>query len=149
MENWIWGLGLIVLTILLHVIGAASIALLHENLWARHERPDDPFRHRFRRWMLMSVAVGLSLAGLHCLEIGLWAVTYWHLEAMTSFPDAIFFSIDSMTTRGASGLTLKQDWRILGALEAVDGMLLFGISTAFMFAMLLRYWEKLMTTDRS
>jgi hypothetical protein len=46
-----------------------------------------------------------------------------------------------MTTRGASGLTLPSHWQMMGALEAVDGMLLFGVSTAFVFAVIQAYWS--------
>jgi len=53
-----------------------------------------------------------------------------------------------MSTRGASGLVLERHWRIMGALEATDGMLLFGISTAYIFAMMQAYWS-LMTRGRS
>ena len=38
-----------------------------------------------------------------------------------------------MSTRGASGLVPERHWQMMGALEAADGMLLFGISTAFIF----------------
>jgi len=48
-----------------------------------------------------------------------------------------------MTTRGASGLMLQQHWRMMGALEAAGGMLLFGISTAFLFAVMQLYWPML------
>ena len=41
-----------------------------------------------------------------------------------------------MTTRGASGVTLEPQWLMMGALEAADGMLLFGISTAYIFAVI-------------
>src|SRR5262249_17283925 len=41
-----------------------------------------------------------------------------------------------MSTRGASGLTLQRPWQMMGALEAVNGMLLFGISTAYVFAVM-------------
>jgi hypothetical protein len=41
-----------------------------------------------------------------------------------------------MSARGASGLVLEQHWRMMGALEAMDGMLLFGISTAFIFTVM-------------
>jgi hypothetical protein len=44
-----------------------------------------------------------------------------------------------MTTRGASGLMLEPGWRMMGALEAANGMLLFGISTAFIFAVMQNY----------
>jgi hypothetical protein len=40
--------------------------------------------------------------------------------------DAILYSVDSMTTRGASGLTLPRRWQLMGALEAADGVLLSG-----------------------
>ena len=48
-----------------------------------------------------------------------------------------------MTTRGASGLVLHQHWQLMGALEAVAGMLMFGISTAYVFQVLLLYWPDL------
>ena len=51
----------------------------------------------------------------------------------------------AMTTRRASGLMLQRHWQMMGALEAADGMLLFGISTAYMFAVMQAYWPMLMT----
>ncbi len=45
-----------------------------------------------------------------------------------------------MSTRGASGLTLHAPWRLMGALEAFDGMLLFGIGTAYLFPTMQVYW---------
>lgn len=65
------------------------------------------------------------------------------LGALGSFTDALFFSLDSMSTRGASGLTLQRPWQMMGALEAVDGMLLFGVSTAYLFSVMQVYWSML------
>ena len=67
--------------------------------------------------------------------------------ALNSPADAILYSIDSISTRGASGLMLERHWRLMGALEAVDGMLLFGISTAYIFTVMQAYWP-LMTRRR-
>jgi hypothetical protein len=53
----------------------------------------------------------------------------------------LLFSIDSMSTRGASGLTLQRHWQLMGALEAVNGMLLFGLSTAWLFTVGQAYWS--------
>jgi len=44
------------------------------------------------------------------------------LAALGSLADAILYSVDSMTTRGASGLVLERHWRMMGALAAADGM---------------------------
>jgi len=71
----------------------------------------------------------------------LWAAAYWWLGALNSPTDAILYSVDSMSTLGASGLTLEPHWRLIDALEAMDGMLLFGISTAYIFAMVQAYWS--------
>ena len=49
---------------------------------------------------------------------------------------AMLYSVNSITTRGASGLKLEPEWQMMGALEAADGMLLFGISTAFVFVVI-------------
>ena len=52
---------------------------------------------------------------------------------------AMLYSIDSMTTGGDAELTFPPHWQMMGALEAADGMILFGISTAFIFAMMQSY----------
>jgi hypothetical protein len=57
--------------------------------------------------------------------------------------DAILYSLDSMTTRVASGLMLEPQRQMMGALEAANGVLLFGISTAYIFAVLQLYWPML------
>jgi hypothetical protein len=88
-------------------------------------------------------AAGLLLAALHGIESTIWAATYLWLGAADSPLDALLYSFDSMTTRGASGLVLQLRWRITGALEAAGGMLLFGISTAYIFAIMQVYWPML------
>ena len=88
-------------------------------------------------------AVGLLLAVLHGIEATIWAAAYLWLGALGSPGDAMLYSVDSMSTRGASGLRLERHWQMMGALEAADGMLLFGISTAYIFAMMQVYWPML------
>ena len=87
-------------------------------------------------------ATGLLLAVLHGIEAAIWAAAYVWLGGLDSSKDAIP-SMDSMTTRGASGLTLERHWLTMGALEAAGGMLLFGISTAYIFAVMQVYWPML------
>ena len=77
---------------------------------------------------------------LHGVEAGFWAAAYWWVGALASPEQAILYSVDSISTRCASALALRQHWQILGALEAVDMMLMFGISTEFIFALMQGYW---------
>jgi hypothetical protein len=138
-----WGLALIVLTTALHSFGIVLMSLLGVRIHTYLRRQ----RLHFGRavWMLTMLigAIGLSLAVLHGIEAALWAGAYLWLGALDTFAEAILFSVDSMTTRGASGLVLHQHWQFMGALEAVAGMLMFGISTAYMFYILLLYWPDL------
>jgi hypothetical protein len=46
-----------------------------------------------------------------------------------------------MTTYGHESVSLEQHWQMMGALEALNGMLLFGLTTAFLFAMIQEVWQ--------
>jgi hypothetical protein len=141
--NWAWGLSLIALTIAIHVTGVVMITIgalrirlrvgmMNLGLW---------------QGILIVIgdvgAVGLLLAVLHGIEAMIWAAAYVWFGALASPNDAILYSLDSMTTRGASGLSLEPHWRIMGALESANGMLLFGISTAYIFAVMNQWWSML------
>jgi hypothetical protein len=143
-ENWIWGLLLIALTMVIHGTGVLWIALADARIRVRIER-QNRLRPRHVSASIVGLigVVGLLLAVLHGMEAVLWAAAYWWLGALRSPADAILYSVDSISTRGASGLMLSPPWRLMGALEAVDGMLLFGISTAFVFTMMQTYWPLL------
>ena len=116
-------------------------------------RIERKIRLRWRHVLEFSVGVigvvGLLLAVLHGIEAALWAAAYWWLGALKSPADAILYSLDSISTRGASGLILERHWQLMGALEAVDGMLLFGISTAFIVAVMQAYWPLLTRRRRT
>jgi hypothetical protein len=134
MACWIGGLSLIALTIAMHSIALVFIALLLVRLRRRVARSNLGYRSMLWFVILGVATTGGALAFLHAAEIAIWAISYVAIGAMGSWTDAVLYSIDSMTTRGASGLEVAEEWRLMGALEAADGMLLFGISTAFLFA---------------
>jgi hypothetical protein len=144
MESWIWGTSLIALTIAIHATGVLWIALADASIRVRIERQNRLKRRHVLELIIGLIGVvGLLLAALHGIEAALWAAAYWWLGALNSPADAILYSIDSISTRGASGLMLEHHWRLMGALEAVDGMLLFGISTAYIFTVMQTYWPLL------
>jgi hypothetical protein len=88
-------------------------------------------------------AIALTLAALHGLEGVLWASAYWGLGALDSFTDASVYALATMTTFEIPGLTLPPRFQMLSALEAMNGVLLFGISTAFLFAVIQAHWQLL------
>ena len=149
MENWAWGLSLIALTITIHAGGVALMAFVHLGIRVRLER-----ENQLKAPQVFAIAVGLIgsagllLAVLHGIEAALWAAAYWWLGALNSAGEALLYSVDSISTRGASGLILESQWRMLGALEAIDGMLLFGISTAYIFTVMVDCWPLLIRGRR-
>jgi len=71
---------------------------------------------------------------LHVLETGIWAAFYLHRELFSDFETSLYFSLVSYTTIGYGDVVLPQNWRLLGGVEGISGVLLCGISTAFFFA---------------
>jgi hypothetical protein len=77
---------------------------------------------------------------LHGIEGAIWALAYRFLGALPNFRTAMLYSISAMTAYGHANLYLQEHWQLMGALEALNGMLLFGLTTAFLFAMIQRAW---------
>jgi hypothetical protein len=141
--SWLWGLSLIVLTMAIHATAVVMLAFTDVRIRVRLETRRAKLRNLIATLICVVGAIGLLLAVLHGIECGIWAAAYVWLGALDSPTDALLFSLDSMSTRGASGLTLHRPWQLMGALEAMDGMLLFGVSTAYIFAVMQRYWPML------
>ena len=141
LSSWTLGLSLIVLTIAIHTTGVVMLAF---GLQKRIRVGADRHVHGARRAIPVVIgrigAVALILAALHGVASTLWASAYRWLGAFGSFTDASLYSLGTMTTFEVPGLMLPSRWRMLGALEAVNGVLLFGISTAFIFAVMQAYW---------
>jgi hypothetical protein len=75
------------------------------------------------------------------LHLGIWAVAYRFLGALPDNRYAMLYSLNAMTTYGHANLDLKDHWQLMGSLEALNGMLLFGLTTAFLFAMIQKIWR--------
>ena len=87
-------------------------------------------------WMLIRVA-GWTLL-LHLIEISLWALIYSWTNCMPDLDSAFYFSAVTYTTTGYGDLVLPPAWRMLGAVEALTGILMCGWSTAFSFTVVSR-----------
>jgi hypothetical protein len=142
-SNWAWGLSLIALSLGMHAVGLVGIGLILARIENRLGAQSLRRAGELAGGALIIGMAGLMLAILHGIEAALWGAVYLFVGAVDVYSDAILYSVDSISTRGASGLNLQQHWEMMGALEAVDGMLLFGISTAFLFTVLARLRHRL------
>jgi hypothetical protein len=84
------------------------------------------------------IVITLAMAVTHLMEIVLWASAFWASSEISTFESAFYFSAQNYTTLGYGDIVLSDRWRLLGPLEAINGLLLFGLSTAVMFAALSR-----------
>jgi hypothetical protein len=82
------------------------------------------------------IIVALLTAMAHLIQIGLWAIAFVLVGEFSSFQTAFYCSAQNYTALGYGDIILSERWRMLGPVEAIDGLLLFGLSTALMFAIM-------------
>ena len=99
-----------------------------------------PFTVRDLHSLLFAGFAGALITVLHAVEGAVWAAAYWLLGALPDIRSSMLFSLGAMTTYGGSDLDLRQHWRLMGALEALNGIILFGLTTAFLFSMIQEVW---------
>jgi hypothetical protein len=78
------------------------------------------------------------IIAFHMIEIGVWAVAFRLTEALPDTASAIYFSAVTYTTTGYGDVVLPLEWRLLGGVEALTGILMCGWSTGFFFAVVSR-----------
>ena len=127
------GVGAVVCTIFVHALALAATVN-----FVRHER-------RLGRAGagalidLAIVALVISFAFVaHLIEIALWAVLLVICGEFQEYGNAFYHSAVNYTTLGYGDLLLTPSWRLLGPLEAANGALMFGVSTAMVFAVIQR-----------
>ena len=91
-------------------------------------------------WALTWICVRLAawMIGCHLFEIALWGLMYTWQGAMPDAQTAFYFSVVTYTTTGYGDLVLPPEWRLVGGIEALTGILMCGASTAFFFAVFSR-----------
>ena len=90
----------------------------------------------FWKSVAIMMIVSLITAATHLIQIALWAVVFLSCGEVANFNQALYFSGQNYTSLGYGDMHLSERWRLLGPLEAVNGLLLFGLSTAIMFSVL-------------
>jgi hypothetical protein len=134
------GAALIAITVAIHALGTAFLVKYLANT----------FLDRTGHWGSGSVLTALMLAALtlvflHAIEIIVWAGAYKTIVPsgeLADFEAAVYFSFVTFTTLGYGDITLSDGFRLLSGIQALNGILLVGWSTALMFAVVQKTWEK-------
>jgi len=134
--DWAWSLPLIAVNVVIHVFCLGVIIQMAERTLAALKGR----RGFFTMFAFVMSVIVTIVAMLHGLEASVWATAYWLLGALPDYGSAMLYSLNAMTSYGHEDLFLERRWQLMGALEALNGMLLFGLSTAFLFHMVRRVW---------
>jgi hypothetical protein len=129
---------LVVLTVLTHGFGMLIVFHRFRTVMRALGGDDPEIRHG--QWLTVQL-VAIMLAA-HLGEAALWAFFYMWQGMLPDYATAMYFSLCSYTTVGSGDVVLPPQWRLLGALEAAVGMLMFGWSTGMLFAIESKVYQR-------
>ena len=130
------GLAAVICTIFIHALPlSATISFVRRE--ASRGRVGIHF------WMDTVIVTRVILYALaaHLVEIAFWAVLFVICREFSDFNTAYYHSAVNYTSLGYGDILMSPAWKLLGPLETADGMLLFGVSTAMIFAVIQRLIE--------
>ena len=121
------------LCVVIHASGVASALR-----WVR-SRTDSTRQFWRLTWFFVRFAGWMIL--LHLAEISVWALVYFWRDAIPDLQEAFYFSAVTYTTTGYGDVVLPGEWRLVGGVEALTGILMCGWSTGFFFAVVSRLYD--------
>lgn len=139
MWEYIIGIAMVALTIAIHVTGSTYWLEFVASTFK-----DSGSKARARGLLSVLIWTSVILILLHVVEAMLWAVVFISLPGkagLSGFGEALYYSIVTITTLGYGDVTLNENWHILGGLEAMVGITVFGLTTAILFAVVQRFWK--------
>ena len=118
--------------IAIHALAMASVVAASRAASARR------VAHPVLRLVVIMIAIVSVLMAFHLAEIGVWALGYALLDVAPPGADRFYFAFVNYTTLGYGDIVPVADWRLLGPMTAMNGILLIGWSTAVIFEVLRR-----------
>jgi hypothetical protein len=120
------------LTVTIHFFGLMAL------LWMLRKRAHSLHPDAWIRQGAAIMFVVMGLMVMYAIEVWLYAGAYLVIGALPDLESALYFSTVSFTTIGYGDVVLGERWRLVGAIEGANGLLLFGWSTAFLFSVISR-----------
>ena len=131
---------LVAVTVIIHAMGLATTYKIFARLESRGSE--------FFRITLQIISITWLLIVVHAVEISVWALFYWWQKCLPDIESAFYFSSVTYTTIGYGDLLLPLEWRMLGAVEGLTGILMCGLSTAYFFAVVSHMYKMRLGDDK-
>src|SRR6266478_5342557 len=128
-----FGIVVVLCTIMIHALALGATV----NLVRREQRIGHAGESFGSDLAIVVVAILIAFAA-HLIEIAVWAGLFVICGEFTAFGAAFDHSAVNYTTLGYGNVVMSPSWRLLGPLEAANGSLMFGVSTAIIFAVIQR-----------
>ena len=107
-------------------------------VWVARVVSADNKKHPALFLMAVMISTVSVLMGAHAVEVIVWSLAYLMVGVAPSGTDLVYFSFVNYTTLGYGDVIPVERWRLLGPITAMNGVLLFGWSTAVIFEVLRR-----------
>jgi hypothetical protein len=128
LANLVLGTMMISATVIIHTLGLMAVTHLIGRL-------TDRFRMHGRRSRIIAIlTVVMGTFALLTVEVWFWATAYYLLDVVRDFETALYFSTVTFSTIGYGDVVPAHGWRLLCALEGINGFLLIGWSTAYLIS---------------
>jgi hypothetical protein len=129
-----------VVNIMIHALVTVGAVGIARSSGLRH-----PARPRLQLILVM-VGAAVALMVAHTLEVFIWALAYAIVDAAPAGSDLLYFAFVNYTTLGYGDITPVRAWRLIGPMTAMNGILMFGWSTAVLFEVLRKTLEHFAST---
>jgi hypothetical protein len=136
---WLWSLPVFVVTVSIH---SFCLRMIDRRVSFVLDGSGENRLLRAASWVIMPGLV-LCASILHGCEGAIWAAVYLLLGALPDRKSAMLYSMNAMTSYGHVNLYLESHWQLMGALESLNGWILFGLTTAFLFTVMQKAWPRL------
>ena len=127
----LFALSIVALCVVIHTGGLVLFGEFLIHRFPRLERVAS-----MRRQVVALMLVFAVVMTLHLIEASLWAAFYYWRDLFHDFETALYFSLVTYGTIGFGDVVLPQRWRLLSGIEGISGVLLCGLSAAFIFAVI-------------
>ena len=127
---------MVLLTVSIHAIGLYTLSRL-----LRLEEREEVHAHIHPlslRGIAATLTVSLGLFVLHGCEIWLYAFLYLGIGSVDGLREAVYFSTITYGAIGYADAAMAEEWRLVSAIEGINGIILIGWSTAFFVTLVAR-----------
>jgi hypothetical protein len=132
LRQFILGAAVSACTITVHALVMAAVVRVAQKASAVH------YANRSLLLIVVMIATVLVLMAAHTSEVMVWSMAYLLVDAVPPGGGVVYFAFVNYTTLGYGDITPVKEWQLLGPMTAMNGVLLFGWSTAVIFEVLRR-----------